>query len=532
MKKIVLLVLFLVLVTSNLNACTSIIVTKGATQDKSVMITYSCDGEFLYQLSIIPAQDHAPDTYYEIRNREGKITAKIPQPSHTYKVVGLMNEHQLAIGETTTTGRRELQNPDGALHYWTLMQLALQRAKTARQAIKVMTSLVEEYGYASTAEAFSIADPEEAWIMEMVGTGPGGKGAVWVARKVPDGYVCCHANLSRIGEFPLNDKENCLYSDNVISFAVEKGYYDPDSGEPFKFNMAYCPPDPVSLRSCATRVWSILRRTAPSKNFSPDYHRGVKGADSYPLWIKPDEKLSAKDVMNLMRDHYEGTDFDMTEGITAGPFGNPYRWRGLTWEIDSVEYCWERPISTQQTSFSFVSQSRSYLPDNIGGVFWFGFNDTYFTCYTPLYCCIDKVPESFTSGSLQNFSFDSAWWVFNFVSNIAYIKYSYMIEDIQTVQSELEDYALKMQSHIEQTCLQLSKKDKGEMIQKFLTDYSFSRAEEVVKKWQTLGEDLLTKYNDGYVKDENGRPQSKGYPQEWLKRVVENNPEKYKLPVW
>lgn len=532
MKKIVWSLLFLILLTAHLNACTSIIVTKGATQDKSVIITYSCDGEFLYHFRILPAQDHEPGTFYEIRNRDGEIITKIPQPAHTHRVVGLMNEHQLSIGETTTTGRKELRNPEGTLHYWTLMQLALQRAKTAREAIEVMTSLVEEYGYASTGEAFSIADPEEAWIMEMIGTGPGGKGAVWVARKVPDGYVCCHANLSRIGEFPLNDKKNCLYSDNVISFAKEKGYYDPDTGEPFRFNMAYCPPNPQDLRACAGRVWSILRRTAPSKNISPDYYRGVKGAESYPLWIKPDKKLSVKDVMNLMRDHYEGTDFDMRNGIAAGPFNLPYRWRGLSWQVDSVEYCWERPVSTQQTAFSFVSQSREHLPDEIGGVFWFGFDDTYFTCYTPLYCCIDKVPDSFTSGDMQEFSFDSAWWVFNFVSNLAYSKYSSMIEDIQAVQSELESYALTMQPHIEQTVVGLSKSDKNELIRKFLTDYSFNRAEEVVKRWKILGKDLLTKYNDGYVKDEKGRPQAKGYPEFWLRQVIEANPEKYKLPVW
>ena len=532
MKKFLYLFMLIMLITANLNACTSIIVTKGATQDKSVIITYSCDGEFLYHFDLIPAQDHAPGDVYEIKNWEGEIVAKIPQPSHTYKVVGLMNEYQLAIGETTTTGREELQNSDGVLHYWTLMHITLQRAKTAREAIEVMTSLVEQYGYASTAEAFSIADPQEAWIMEMIGTGPGGKGAVWVARKVPDGYVSCHANLSRIGEFPLHDKDNCLYSPNVISFAVEKGYYDPGSGEPFRFNMAYCPPNPFDLRVCATRVWSILKRTAPSKDFSPDYHRGVKGAEPYPLWIKPDNKLSVKDVMNLMRDHYEGTDFDMTTAITAGPFNNPYRWSGLTWIVDSIKYCWERSVSTQKTSFSFISQSRAHLPDKIGGVYWFGFDDTYMTCYIPLYCCIDDIPDSFTKGSLQEFSFDSAWWIFNFVSNLSYLKFSYMIKDIQAVQSELENYALNLQPYIEHTCLELIKSGDDELVQTFLTNYSCNRAQEVVKRWKSLGMDLLTKYNDGYVKDDRGRPQSRGYPEAWLRQVIEENPEKYKLPVW
>lgn len=528
--KIIFLIIFL-LIIKNVYACTSIIAAKGATQDGSVMITYSCDGEFLSHFRILPAMDHDPGTYYEIKGRDGKIIAKIPQPLHTYHVVGLMNEYQLSIGETTTVGREELRNPDGVLHYWTLMNLALQRAKTAREAIKVMTSLVEKYGYGSSAEAFSIADPDEAWIMEMVGTGPGGKGAVWVARRVPDGYVCCHANLSRIGEFPLNDKENCLYSDNVILFAREKGYYNPESKQPFKFNLAYCPPDPTSLRTCAARVWSILRRSAPSLNLSPDYHRGIEGAESYPLWVKPDKKLSLKDVMELMRDHYENTDFDMTKGVDAGPFGNPLRWRGLTWKVDSVEYCWERPISTQQTAFSFVSQSRSWLPDKVGGVFWYGFDDTYTNCYTPFYCCVNNVPESFKTGNIQKFSFDSAWWIFNFTANIANLKYSYMINDIKTVQSELEDYAIKVQPYIEKAALEISKSD-NDILTDFLTEHSMKLAGKVVERWRKLGMELLTKYNDGYVKNNKGRPESRGYSEEWLRKVIKERPEDFKIPVW
>jgi dipeptidase len=525
---------FLALIVMNQWAedhCSSFLVTKGASKDGSVMITYTCDGEFLPHLEYIPAQDHEPGATIEIRGRDGKIRGEVKEVSHTYAVVGLMNEYQLAIGETTFGGRRELVNRDGLLHYFLMMRLALQRAKTAREAIKVMTELVEEYGYASSGESFSIADPEEAWIMEMIGPGQGGKGAHWVALRIPDGFISAHANMSRIGEFPLNDPENCLYSPNVISFAEEKGYYDKESGKPFSFRYAYDPPQPSSLRTCAGRVWSMFRRSAPSISLSPDFQRGVKGAKPYPLWIRPDNKLSLQDVMGIMRDHYEGTDFDMTKGIDAGPFGCPVRCRNLTWEVDGVEYSWERPISTQQTGFSFISQSRGWLPDAIGGVYWYGVDDTYTTCYFPLYCCIQDLPKSFTVGDLQKFSWDSAWWVFNFVANYANLKYSYMVKDIQKVQQALEGQFLSLQPTVEKVALELHKTDPKLMAQ-YLTDYSVSQGEEVVRRWIELGEFLLTKYNDGYVKDERGRPQGVGYPSEWLKKVLESRPEQFKLPVW
>jgi len=511
--------------------CSSFLVTKGASKDGSIMITYTCDGEFLPLLEYVLAQDHKPDEYIEIKGRDGKLRGKVKQVPHTYAVVGLMNEHQLAIGETTFGGRRELRNPDGLLHYFFMMRLALQRAKTAREAIKVMTELVGEYGYASSGESFSIADTNEAWIMEMIGPGPGGKGAHWVALRIPDGYISAHANMSRIGEFPLNDPENCLYSKNVISFAEEKGYYDKKSGKPFSFRYAYHPPSPSNLRTCAARVWSMFRRSAPSQNFSPDFQRGVKGAKPYPLWIKPDKKLSLQDVMAIMRDHYEGTEYDMTKGLDAGPFGSPNRWRNLTWEVEGVKYSWERPISTQQTGFSFISQSRGWLPNAIGGVYWYGVDDTYTTCYVPLYCCINDLPKSYTVGNLQKFSWDSAWWVFNFVANIANLKYSYMIKDIQKVQTTLEGNFITMQPIIEEIALELSKSD-PKLLTQFLTDYSVSHGEQVVKRWIELGEYLLTKYNDGYVKDERGRPRGVGYPSEWLKEVLKSKPEQFKLPKW
>jgi len=483
------------------------------------MITYTCDGEFHPHLEYTPAADHKPGDSLAIEKWGGEVLGWIPQVEHTYAVVNLMNEHQLVIGETTFDGREELRNPEGLLHYWDLMELALQRARTAREAIAVMADLVDRYGYRATGESISIGDPNEAWILEIIGPGEGGDAAEWVAVRVPDGYIAAHANRARIGEFPLDDPENCLYSDNVISFAVEKGYYDPGSGVPFRFNDVYCPETPYNLRVCEGRVWSIFRRAAPSLELPPDYFRGAKNAERYPLWIKPDDKLSLSDVMALMRDHYEGTEFDMTQGVDAGPYGSPYRWRPLTWEVDSVKYCWERPISTHQTGFSFVSQSRSWLPDPVGGTLWYGVDDTYFTCYVPLYCGINMVPEVFATGELSRFSWESAWWVFNFVSNYTNLAYSFMIEDVLAVQRELENAAISEQPIIDQTALKLFESDPRKAVE-YITNYSVTVGESVVKRWRELGEHLITKYNDGYMKNEKGRPKDKGYPPAWYRTVV------------
>ena len=509
-------------------ACTNLLVTKGASADGSVIITYTCDGRFHPRLRHRPAADHEPGSWFEIKDWSGEVRGAIPQVEHTYGYVGLMNEHQLAISETTTTGREELQNPDGLLHYWDLMQLALMRARTAREAIEVMTSLVAEHGYRSTAESFSIADPNEAWLMEMVGTGPGGDGAVWVAMRIPEGYISAYANAPRIGQLPPYDPDSCVYSDNVVSFAVQQGYHDPASGEPFDFARAYDAPSQLSRRYTATRVWSLFRRAAPSLDLDPEFHRGSSDAEPYPLWIKPDHKLTLADVMALMRDHYEGTPYDMTKGVDAGPFGTPNRWRPMSWEVDGQRHTWERPISTQQTGFSFVSQSRSWLPDAVGGVFWYGLDDTYTSCYVPLYAGINRVPESYTVGTISRFSWDSAWWVFNFVANIANLKYSYMVEDILDVQRELEDRFLAMQPVVEQAAVALADADPALMTE-YLTQYSVGQADEVVRRWKELGEHLLTKYNDGYVAGDGEDSAERGYPQEWLNLVVSERPEQFRL---
>ncbi|MDD3643685.1 MAG: C69 family dipeptidase, partial [Candidatus Krumholzibacteria bacterium] len=474
------------LAPSGARGCTSILVTRGASADGSVMITYACDGEFHPIMRYTPPADHQPGDSTEIRDWSGAVRGKIAEPAHTWGVVHLMNEHQLVIGETTFTGREELENPEGLLHYWYLMRLALQRARTAREAVETIGALVEEYGYASTGESISIGDPEEAWLLEIIGKGPGRKGAVWVAVRVPDGYVCAHANQSVIHRFPKDDPKNCLYSPDVVDFAIEKGYYDPASGEPFSFSEAYCPAPPQKLRYCATRVWSIYRRAAPSRELSIDYHRGVPGAEPYPLWIKPDAKLTREDVFALMRDHYEGTGYDMCAGVDAGPFGTPNRWRPMTWEIDGTTYSWERPISTQQTGYSFVSQSRSGIPDAVGGVYWYGVDDTYFTVYVPFYACADRIPETFATGRMSEFSWESAWWVFNFVANYANLRYELMKVDIQAAQRELEGDLTAIQPAVEKTALELHRKD-PQLAARYLTDYTDQVARRVVGRYRRLG---------------------------------------------
>jgi dipeptidase len=507
--------------------CTNLLVTKGASADGSAFLVYTNDGEWLYQLTNKAAADHQPGDSLEFPAGKNGKPGKISQVPHTFAVIGFqMNEHQLAVGETTFTGREELWNHSKYLQYWHLMSLALERAKSAREAILVITSLVEEYGYGSEGESFSLVDPNEAWILEMVGTGDGGEGAVWVAVKIPDGNISAHANMARIGEFPLDDPENCMYSKNVISFAIEKGYYKNESGEPFRFNEVYNPPSPDRLKYCESRVWSLFRRAAPSLNLSPDYCRGVEGAERYPLWIKPDKKIALADVMSLVRDHYEGTPYDMTQGLDAGPFGSPNRWRPLSWEdANKDKYSWERPVSSINTAFSYIGQMRSWLPDEVGGICWFGVDDTYFTCWVPIYVGNTSIPEPFTKGDINKYSRDAMWWAFNFVSNFANLKYLYMIKDIQKVQSELESRMIGEQDSITKSALEMPKNERIEM----LTAYSAKWGEKVHQSWLDLGDMLITKYNDGYVKDEKGAIREVGYPEEWKNEMNRIYPEKFKI---
>ncbi len=504
-------------------ACTSFLVSKGASADRSTMITYAADSHNLYgELYFTPGASHLEGELLDIHEWDtGKYLGQIPQAPKTYTVVGNMNEHQLAISETTFGGREELVNPEGKIDYGSLIYVTLQRARTAREAIRVMDELAQEHGYSSSGESFSIADPNEVWLMEMVGKGKDEKGAVWVARRLPEGFVAAHANHARIREFPLNDKRGTLYSKDVIDFARKKGWFD-GADKDFSFSATYAPMDYGALRFCEARVWAFFNRIAPKNKIPIDYIKGDQSAEPMPLWIRPDKKLSPRDVMELMRDHFQGTELDMTKDIGAGPYELPYRWRPLTWEHEGKKYFNERATSTQQTGFSFVAQMRSFLPDPIGGVLWFGVDDTAATVYVPMYAGIREPPRSYAVGTadFESFSWDSAFWVFNFVSNYSYLRYKDMIGDVQKVQRQLEGGFLDRQDAIEKTAMEHYKRS-PEGARAYLTAYSAEQASKTVARYRELGEFLLWKYLDGNVKDEKGKATHPGYPKHWYKRVVE-----------
>ena len=552
MNKIgILLLTIIILSWTKSYSCTNFLVTKGASTDGSTMITYSADSHTLYgELFYRPATDYPDGAMFDVADWDsGKPLGKIKQVKHTYSVVGNMNEFQVAIGETTFGGREELVDTTSLIDYGSLMFLALQRAKTAREAIKVMVELVTEYGYYSSGESFSISDPNEVWIMEMMGKGAGGKGAVWVAMRIPDGYISGHANYSRITTFPLENGKTSISSKNlkkifepaievvyaldVITFARTKNIFSKDKKDnEFNFANAYCPPDYGAIRFCDARVWSGFRRVNSQMDKYLSYIMG-DSPERLPLWIKPDNKLSVHDVMELMRDHFEGTPLDMTQDVGAGPYKCPYRWRPMTWKYDSIDYLHERAISTQQTGFSFVAQSRSWLPNPIGGILWFGVDDTYLTVYCPMYCGITKVPPSYAEGvaDMLHFSLKSAFWVFNFVSNWTYTRYSDMIVDVQKVQWELESKFIADVPNIDKKASDLYKTDPKQALA-FITDYSVNEGEMTVGRWTMLAQYLIVKYMDGNVKPEkdgkfmtNGYTQAASpghpaYPKDWYERIV------------
>jgi len=532
MKKLISLfsAIIILLAYNNSYACTNLIVTRGASTDGSVMVTYSADSYNMYgELYHFKAAVYPEGAKLEVYEWDtGKYLGTIPQAEVTYNVVGNINEHQVVIGETTFTGRKELINRKGIIDYGSLMYIALQRSKSAREAIKVMTDLVAEHGYYSSGESFSIGDKNEAWILELNGKGEGNTGAVWVARRIPDGYVSGHANQSRITTFPLDDPENCIYSEDVISFAREKGYYS-GSDEEFDFAAAYNPLDFGGIRYCDARVWSMFRRVNNNMDKYLGYIKG-ESLERFPLWIKPDKKISLHDVMQLMRDHYEGTEFDMTNGIAAGPYNMPYRCSPLTFTVDDEKYFNERPISTYQTGFSFVSQSRSHLPNEVGGVLWFGVDDTYMTVYSPMYCSITELPYNYREGlaSLGEFNWDAVFWVFNAVSNFVYPRYSLVIDDLQSKQRELEGRFLSSQETTEKTALSLLNKSRGEAIA-YLTEYSISAGETTYNAWKKNFEFLNMKYMDGVIKDEYSKPKRVGYPPEFLKLIADEGGDAIKV---
>ena len=524
-----------------IKACTNFLITKGASTDGSTMITYAADSHLLYgELYHWAAADYPENSWLDIYEWDtGKYLGKIKQVAHTYNVVGNMNEFQVAIGETTYGGRHELVNPEGIMDYGSLIYVALQRSKTAREAIKIMTDLVAEYGYYSSGESFSIADKNEVWILEMIGKGKGNKGAVWVARRIPDGYISGHANQARIRTFPLNDSENCVYSEDIISFAKEKGWYK-GKDKNFSFTDAYAPLDYGALRFCEARVWAGFRKVNSKMDRYEDYAIGDNPKNVMPLWIKPDKKLSVQDVMGIMRDHFEGTTLDMTKDVGAGAFNNPYRWRPLTWKVDGVQYCNERAISTQQTGFSFVTQSRSWLPDGIGGIIWFGVDDAASTVYTPMYSCITEVPKAFATGngSLMEFSSEAAFWVFNQVSNLAYTRYNTIHPEIQKQQQRLENKYVTYTSAMDLAASELFKTDK-ELAVDLLTEYSVNQGNNTLKEWQNLYKYLFTKYMDGNVKTDKAIPENykyitpdlvqPGYGNDWYKKIIKETGEHFKM---
>ena len=523
-------------------ACTNFIVGKKASADGSVIVSYSADSYGMFGwLYHYPAATHPDGAMRDIHDWDtGKYLGQIKEAKQTYNVVGNMNEYQVTIGETTFGGRPELVDTTGIMDYGSLIYVALQRSRTAKEAIKVMTDLVKEYGYYSSGESFSIADPNEAWIMEMIGKGPGIKGAVWVAVRIPDDCIAAHANQSRIHKFNLNDKDNCLYSPDVISFAREKGYFNGKNSD-FSFADAYCPLDFSGLRFCEARVWSFYNMF--SKTTGDAYLPYILGEskDSMPLYIKADSKLSVRDVQRAMRDHYEGTPLDITKDLGAGPFETPYRLSPLTFKVDGVEYFNERPISTQQSAFSFVAQMRANLPDPVGGVLWFGLDDANMTVFTPVYCCTDRIPVPYAEGNGDciTFSWDSAFWIYNWVADMIRPRYSLMIDDMRAVQNELEDTFESAQSGIESAALKLYQEDPAKA-KDFLTNYTDMTARTTIDRWKKLAEFLIVRYNDGARKKvKNGKmvaPETgnvaplerPGYPEEFLKELVKATGDRYK----
>lgn len=528
-------------------ACTNLIVGKNASADGSVIVSYSADdfGSFGY-LRHFAAGKHGKGSMRSVYNWEtNNYAGEIEEVAETYNVIGNMNEHQLTITETTFGGRPELVDSTGLLDYGSLIYITLQRAKTAREAIRVMTDLIDRYGYNSGGESFTIADENEAWVMDLIGKGPGRKGAVWVAMRVPDDCICAHANQSRIRRFPMDDPENCLYAKDVVELAREKGYYKGKDSD-FSFCEAYAPADFSALRFCEARVWSFFNRYAEGMDRYLPYASGedLQG-EPMPLFVRPERKLSVQDVKDMMRDHYEGTPLALDDDPGMGPFEAPYRPTPLTWSVDGKTYFNERPISTQQSAFVMVSQMRSWLPDYVGGVLWFGCDDANMMAFTPVYCCTDLVPECYSDKVADglNFSFKSAFWVCNWVSSIVYPRYSQLFGELENVRDRLEKDYNALQDRTEKEALALAKEDgKGEEAARdYLTDYTNRVAAGMLYEWMELGKRLMVKYLDGGVRPERdgqflrtpgglGVPVERpGYPERYRREIVKATGDRFEV---
>ncbi|MFI3266978.1 MAG: C69 family dipeptidase [Rikenellaceae bacterium] len=525
--------------------CTNFLVSRGASIDGSTMITYAADSHQLFgSLYHRGAGTFPSGTMMNVYEWDtGKYLGQIEQAQQVYNVVGNMNEHQLAIAETTYGGRSELSDSTALIDYGSLIYITLQRAKTAREAIAIMDELMTKYGYYSSGESMSISDPNEVWHLELIGKGLKvvdgknvNKGAVWVARRVPEGYVGAHANQARITQFPLDDPENCLYSKDVISFAREMGYFN-GKDKDFSFCDTYAPIDFGALRYCDARVWSFFNRITDGMDKYVDYAMGYSKTPVLPLFVKPTKPLTLRDVESCMRDHYEDTPMDMRNDIGAGGHGLPYRWRPMEFEVDGVTYLNERAIATQQTGFWFVAQSRSWVPSPVGGILWFGVDDAGTSCLTPMYASATRIPWCLddNNGSLLEYSATSSFWLFSRVTNFAYIRYDMMSSDILKVIDEVNAKNDKMTPAIDAAALVLLESDKDAAVE-FLTNYSANNAQELFDRWKELDEYLLIKYMDGNVKlEENGKfkdngyderipefPDTPGYNEKW-KRAVAND---------
>ncbi len=545
MKKILSSIISVVITVPTL-ACTNFLVGKDASADGSTFISYSADSYGMYgKLLYYPAAKHAKGEMRRIVDGDtNHYLGEIPEAPETYSVIGNINEYQVSIMETTFGGREELADPDGKIDYVSLMALGMQRAKTAREAIKVMTDLVQQYGYASEGESFSVADPNEVWIMEMIGKGPNEKGAVWVAVRIPDDCIAVHANHSRIHQFDMKDKKNVMYSKDVVDFARKKGFFS-GSDEEFSFSKAYAPADFGAIRYCETRAWSFFNLWVEGMDKYLDYADGrhIDTAEPFPLYMKPKRKLSLKDVMNSMRDHYENTPFDITKDVGAGPFSGPYRTTPLSWEHEGKKYFNERPISTMQSSYTVVAQMRSTLPNAIGGILWFGNDDANMIAYTPVYCCTTTVPKCYDVNTANDvtFSWESAFWVCNWVANMTYPRYSHIFPAVFAVREKLENGYIQSQPETEAKALALYNSNPQEA-KAFLNDYTNKTAADMLEQWKKLGEYIIVKYNDQCVKPEvDGKfkmtrdgiavpPQRPGYDDMFKEIIVKESGERYKMP--
>ena len=532
---------------SEAEACSNFIVGKKASVDGSVMCSYSADDYGMFQyLCHYPAAKHAKGEMRKIYDWDtNKYHGEIPEAAETYNVIGNINEWQVTIGETTYGGREEMVDSTGIMDYGSLIYVALQRSKTAREAIKVMTTLANTYGYNSEGETFTICDSNEAWIMEMMGKGAGSKGAVWVALRIPDDAICAHANQSRIGKFNMKDKKNVMYAKDVVSFARSKGWFKGKDAD-FSWKMAYAKPDFSGRRFCDARAWAMLNHFYDMSPYL-DWALGKNpDAQDMPLWVVPNKKVSVQDVENVMRDHYEGTPLSVADGsdIGGGIWEMPYRPTPLMYKVDGKQYFNERPVSTQQSGFVFVSQMRSWLPREIGGVFWFANDDANMAAFTPVYCSMTERPECYNTPGADalHFSKKNAYWVCNMTSNMVYPRYSLMFPTLKEVRDSLDNSYFAAQAGVEKKAQELYAQNPQAAV-KYLNDYSVEKAQQMLARWNQLFEFMVVKYNDMIIKptDKNGnfektpyglgaRPARPGYPEKFAKQLVKQSGDKFLVP--